>query len=85
MSGQNKAEALGGESAFPITPPVDPNCGGPAGGYYFPETGLTKREHAAIQIAAGLARFKLPGSTLPEAVAREAVEITDALLKELAK
>lgn len=75
---------LGSESAFPITPPVDP-AGGAAGGYYFPETGLTKREHAAIQIAAGLARFKLPGSALPEAVAREAVEITDALLRELIK
>lgn len=84
MSEQNKAEVLGGESAFPITPPVDP-AGGIAGGYYFPESGLTKREYAAIRIAAGMARFKLPGMPLPESTAREAVELADAVLKELSK
>ena len=47
--------------------------------------GLTKREYAAIRIAAGMARFKLPGTPLPESTAREAVELADAVLKELSK
>jgi hypothetical protein len=78
-------QKLGIESAFPITPPVDPTGLGSAGGYPYPEAGLTKRElFAAMAMAGSLGG--VPGNHLvPENLARFSVEQADALLKELAK
>lgn len=62
------------EPAFPISVSNDPED-------YVAYPGLTKREYAAIQIAAGmLARTRWDGT---EVVAEIAVEHADALLRAL--
>jgi hypothetical protein len=48
--------------------------------------GLTKREYIATQIAMGQCANSIPGSHhVPENVARDSVQIADALLAELEK
>jgi hypothetical protein len=76
-------QKLGIESAFPITPPVDPNGLGSAGGYPYPESGLTKRELFAAKAMQGCLAGNFCDS--PEQNADYAVRCADALLKELAK
>lgn len=74
------------DSAYPLLPPTDLNGGGSAGGYPFPENGLTKRElFAAMAMAQLSVTYALPGTTFAGKVAEKAVEYADALLKELAK
>lgn len=59
--------------------PHDPFAG--HGWMFDPRAGLTKREHAAIQIMAGMG--DIGGSS--ESLAKHAVKRADALLAELAK
>lgn len=75
LSPEELAKRNGQESAFSL-----PHVPMPNGDISLGVPGLTKREYAAIQIAAGLT-----DSYGAAFVAQRAVEIADALLRELAK
>jgi hypothetical protein len=82
-------QKLGIESAFPITPPVDPNGLGSAGGYPYPESGLTKRELFAAMAMQALCT-PISGDEDPQLwsydqLADSAVKAADALLQRLAR
>ena len=79
------AKNLGEELAYPCLPPVDPNGGGSAGGYPYPEMGMRKRELFAAMAMQGLFGSEVFKDLTPTEHAKEAVLIADALLKELAK
>jgi hypothetical protein len=65
---------------------VDPNGLGSAGGYPYPESGLTKRELFAAMAMQSLAGHYTQGGNFFESmIAEGSVKIADALLKELAK
>ncbi len=76
-----KAASLGDELAFPCLPPLDPNSGGSASGYPYPEMGLRKRELFAAFIMQGLVQD--PNMTTMKRAAEGAVEGADALLDAL--
>lgn len=74
------------DSAYPLLPPIDASGAGSAGGYPFPQNGLTKRElFAAMAMAQLSVEYVMPGTTFACKVAEQAIEYADALLKELAK
>ena len=75
----------GDDAAFPIIPPLDEH-GQAAAGYYCQQYGLTKRERFALAAMQGLApAYAQGGDFMEEHVAKGAVKLADALLKELAK
>lgn len=85
----DSTKQLGQELAYPCLPPVDPNGGGSAGGYPYPEMGLRKRELFAAMAMQSLLT-PITGDEDPQLwsyteLAVCAVKSADALLKELAK
>ena len=82
-----RAKALGDELAFPCLPPVDPNGGGSAGGYPYPEMGMRKRELFAAMALQGMLSNPGHAEQLHSHSGRAALSVlaADALLKELAR
>lgn len=77
----------GNFSAFPLMPPLDPSGNGSAGGFPYPEIGLTKRELFAAMAMQAI----LTGSVMRACPSHEwfqmdaAVHVADALLAALAR
>jgi hypothetical protein len=72
------------EYAFPIIPPLGSDGLGSAGGYPYPEGGLTKRELLAAMAMQGSMAAAAQQRHIPTVVA-DSVKLADALLAELAK
>jgi len=75
-------EIISGSPAFPT--PTRNSIGHTAGAYPFPDNGMTLRQYAAIKITAALSTDYESFHT-NQAIVNRAVQLTDALLAELAK
>jgi hypothetical protein len=72
-----------GGSAFPIMPPNDPYGHRQAGGYPYPETGMSLRDWFAGQVASGMAAFSGTAGVSygPKEIAGRSYEVADAMIE----